>query len=72
MEKETLKSWLRLAVIIVCGMVALVLVMAEPNECGSMVKWFGVFVASKLGAIACGWIAYQQLNEITKEIKTNK
>jgi len=72
MEKETLKSCARLAVIIVCSIVALVLLMAEPNEGGSMLKWFGVFVCSKFGAIACGWVAYQQLQELTKEIKTNK
>ena len=72
MEKETLKSWLRLSVIIVGCIVALVLLMAEPNEGGSMLKWFGVFVASKFGAIACGWVAYQQLQKLTKEIKTNK
>lgn len=61
MKKETLKSWLRLALIIVLGVVALVLLMAEPNVEGNMVKWFGVFVASKVGALACGFVAYLQL-----------
>ena len=65
MEKETLKSWLRLALIVICCIVALVLLMAEPNEGGSMAKWFGVFVCSKFGAIACGWVAYQQLEKLT-------
>lgn len=69
MEKETLKSWLRLALIVICSIVALVLLMAEPNEGGSMAKWFGVFVCSKFGAIACGWLAYQQLEKLTEEIK---
>lgn len=69
MKKETLKSWLRLALIIVLGIVALVLLMAEPNVEGNMVKWFGVFVASKVGALACGFVAYLQLEKLTEEIK---
>ena len=69
MKKETLKSWLRLALIIVLGIVALVLLMAEPNVEGNMVKWFGVFVASKVGALTCGFVAYLQLEKLTAEIK---
>ena len=69
MKKETLKSWLRLAVIIVLSIVALVLLMAEPNECNTWAKWFCVFVASKVGALVCGLVAYVQLEQLTEEIK---
>lgn len=66
---ETLKSWAKLAVIIVCCIVALVLLMAEPNQCGSMAKWYGLFIATKVGALACGLVAYVQLEKLTEEIK---
>lgn len=69
MKKGTLKSWLRLALIMVCGIVALVLIIAEPNVEGSMLKWFGVFMATKFAAIVCGFVAYQQLQELTKEVE---
>ena len=69
MEKEVLKNWLRLALIFVCVCFALVLLIAEPNTEGNMLKWFGVFVAHKAGALACGYVAYMQLEKLTTEIK---
>lgn len=66
MKKEVLKNWLRLAAVFVCVIFALVLLMAEPNYCGSMAKWYGVFIATKAGALACGFVAYLQLKKITE------
>lgn len=56
MKKEVLKNWLRLATVFVCVMFALVLIMAEPNDCSTMAKWYGLFIATKVGALACGLI----------------
>ena len=50
-------------------MFALVLLMAEPNECGSMAKWYGLFVATKVGAVACGFVALIEVEKLTEEIK---
>lgn len=69
MEKRNLINWLRLAVACVCICVALILLMAEPRMCGSIAKWFGVFVATKAGAIACGFVAYLQIEALTKDLK---
>ena len=69
MKKEVLKNWLRLATVIVLGIVALVLLMAEPNKPYTGFSWFGVLAATKIGALACGLIAYVQLEKLTEEIK---
>lgn len=69
MKKEVLKNWLRLAIVFVCVMFALVLLMAEPNECGSMAKWYVLFVATKVGAVACGFVALIEVEKLTEEIK---
>ena len=69
MKKEVLKNWLRFATVIVCVMFALVLLVAEPNDCGTMAKWYGLFIATKVGALACGLFAYYQLEKLTEEIK---
>ena len=69
MKKEVLKNWLRLATVFVCVMFALVLLMAEPNECGSIAKWYGLFVATKVGAVACGFVALIEVKKLTEEIK---
>ena len=69
MKKEVLKNWLRLATVFVCVMFALVLLMAEPNDCGTMAKWYGLFIATKVGALVCGLVAYFQLEKLTEEIK---
>ena len=66
---ETLKSWAKLAVIIVCSIAALVLLMAEPNKPYTGLSWFGVLVATKIGALACGLVAYVQLEKLTEEVK---
>lgn len=65
MKKEVMKNWLRLATVFVCVMFALVLLMAEPNECGSMAKLF----ATKVGAVACGFVALIEVEKLTEEIK---
>ena len=69
MKKEVLKNWLRLATVFVCVMFALVLLMAEHNECGSIAKWYGLFVATKVGAVACGFVALIEVEKLTEEIK---
>lgn len=69
MKKEVLKNWLRLATLIVFGMVALVLLMAEPNKPYTGLSWFGVLIATKVGSLACGLVAYVQLEKLTAEIK---
>jgi len=69
MKNEVLKNWLRLAVIFVCVIVALVLLMAEPNGPYSGLSWFGMLIATKLGAVACGFIAYMEVEKLTSEIK---
>lgn len=69
MKKEVLKNWLRLAIVFVCAMFALVLLMAEPNECGSMAKWYGLFVATKVGAVACGFVTLIEVEKLTEETK---
>lgn len=69
MKNEVLKNWLRLAVIFVCVSVALVLLMAEPNRPYTGFSWFCVLIATKVGAVACGFIAYIELSKLTNEIK---
>lgn len=69
MKKEVLKNWLRFAIVIVCVMFALVLLMAEPNKPYTGLSWFVVLIAEKVGALACGLIAYVQLEKLTEEIK---
>ena len=69
MKNEVLKNWLRFATVIVLGIVALVLLMAEPNKPYTGLAWFGVLIATKVGALACGLIAYVQLEKLTEEIK---
>lgn len=69
MKNEVLKNWLRLGVVCVCVIVALVLIMAEPNKPYSGFVWFAMLVATKIGAIACGFIAYIELEKLTSEIK---
>lgn len=69
MKKEVLKNWLRLATLIVFGMVALALLMAEPNKPYTGLSWFGILAATKIGALACGLVAYVQLEKLTEEIK---
>lgn len=69
MKNEVLKNWLRLAVVFVCVCVALVLLMAEPNKPYTGLAWFGVLVATKIGAIACWFVAYLEVEKLTSEIK---
>lgn len=69
MKNEVLKNWLRLAVVFVCECVALVLLMAEPNKPYTGLAWFGVLVATKIGAIACVFVAYLEVDKLTSEIK---
>lgn len=58
MIKFTLKNLLRFALMCVCVIFALVLLIAEPNGCDTTEKWVVVLIASKFGAITCGWLAY--------------
>ena len=69
MKNEVLKNWLRLAVAIVCIAECMVLIMAEPNKPYSGWEWFAMLVATKIGALACGLVAYVQLEKLTAEIK---
>ena len=69
MKNGNWKKWLRLAVVFVCVIMALVLVMAEPNECNSMLSWMCVFIATKFGAVACGFIAYSQVEKLIENEK---
>lgn len=69
MKKEVLKNWLRLATVFVCVCVALVLLMAEPNKPYTGLTWMVMLIAEKVGALACGLIAYVQLEKLTEEIK---
>lgn len=69
MKKEVLKNWLRFATVIVCVMFALVLLMAEPNKPYTGLTWMVMLIAEKVGALACGLIAYVQLEKLTEEIK---
>lgn len=69
MKKEILKNWLRLACAIICGIAALILLMAEPNECDTFGKWLCVLVSTKIGALVCGIFAYCVIENLTEEIK---
>ena len=69
MKKEVLKNWLRFATVIVCVMFALVLLMGEPNKPYTGLTWLVVLIAEKVGALACGLVAYVQLEKLTEEIK---
>ena len=69
MKNEVLKNWLRLGVVFVCVCVALVLLIAEPNKPYSGLAWLGVLVATKIGAIACGFVACLEVDKLTSEIK---
>lgn len=69
MKNEVVKNWLRLAAIIVLCIVALVLLMAEPNGPYSGLSWFGVLIATKVGALACGLVAYFELEKLTNKIE---
>ena len=69
MKKEVLKNWLRFATVIVCVMFALVLLMAEPNKPYTGLLWLVILIAEKVGALACGLVAYVQLEKLTEEIK---
>ena len=68
MMNEVSKNWLRLGVVCMCVIVALVLIMAEPNKPYTGLSWFCVLIATKVGALACGLIAYVQLEKLTEEI----
>lgn len=69
MKKEVLKNWLCLAAVIVFVCAALVLLMAEPNKPYTGIAWLGVFVATKIGFLACGFIACALLERLTEKIK---
>jgi len=69
MKNEVVKNWLRLAAVIVLGIMALVLLMAQPNKPYTGIAWFGVLVATKVGALACGLVAYIEMEKLTSEIK---
>ena len=69
MEKKVIKNWIKAALVLVLGCIALVLLISEPNEVGSMSKWLISFVAVKAAAIVCGVVAYKFAEKLTKEIK---
>lgn len=73
MKNEVIKNWIKAALVLVLGCIALVLLMAEPNKVGSlsgsMSKWLMNFVAVKAAAIVCGYLAYKVADDLTKEIK---
>lgn len=66
---KKLKNWMRLLAIAVLAIIALVLIMAEPNKPYSGFAWFGVLVATKVGALVCGFVAYSLIDKFTNEIK---
>ena len=69
MKYELFKNWLLGAVVFVCIIVALILLMAEPNQQYDGLTEVGILVATKLGAIACGFIAYTATEILTHRIK---
>ena len=69
MKKEILKNWLLMAAGMICGITALVLLMAEPNGCDSFTEWIGVLIATKIGAVVCVIVCYVVFDFLTKEIK---
>ena len=62
-------SVLLMAAGMICGITALILLMAEPNECEGFAECLCVLIASKIGAVACGLAAYVQLKKLTEETK---
>lgn len=71
MKNQVVKNWVKLVAGIVCGFVALILLISEPNECDTFAKLLLVLVASKVGAIVCGIVAYCLIESLTSEIKEN-
>lgn len=69
MKNQVLKNWLLMAAGMICGITALILLMAEPNECEGFAECLCVLIASKIGAVACGLAAYVQLKKLTEETK---
>lgn len=69
MKKEVLKNWLRLATVFVCVIFALVLLMAEPNKPCTGLSWLVVLIAEKVGALACGFVAFIEVEKLTEEVK---
>lgn len=69
MKKEIWKNWLLMAAGMICGVTALILLMAEPNGCDSFTEWMGVLVASKIGAVVCVIACYVVFDFLTREIK---
>ena len=53
MKNQVLKNWLLMAAGMICGITALILLMAEPNECEGFAECLCVLIASKIGAVAC-------------------
>lgn len=63
----TFANLLRFALITLFSIVALALLIAEPNGCNTMAKWLVVFAASKFGAMASCWLVYHLCNGIALE-----
>jgi uncharacterized membrane protein len=69
MKNQVVKNWLLMAAGMICGITALILLMAEPNGCDSFTEWLGVLIASKIGAVVCLIVCYWVFERLTKEIK---
>lgn len=69
MKNQVWQNWLLMAAGMICGVTALILLMAEPNGCDSFTEWLGVLVASKIGAVVCLIACYWGFERLTSEIK---
>lgn len=69
MKNQVVRNWVKLIAGVVCGFVALILLISEPNGCDSFAELLLVLVASKVGAIICGIVAYYIIENLTQEIE---
>ena len=73
MKKEIVLEVIRWACVLLCTMVCMVLIMAEPlTEGYTTAEWLLNFFAMKFGAVACGIIALSLAGKLQSVIDTCK